>query len=74
MSERYKFIAMKIYFLTYLYKNTSGRLNISPSTAKTLNWEHGDEINYLVKEFNGKLGLFFFKKEEEKSYLNSKQK
>jgi len=46
----------------YKYKNTSGKLNVTPSAAKILNWEHGDEINYIVKDFNGQLGLFFFKK------------
>jgi formylmethanofuran dehydrogenase subunit D len=49
----------------YKYKNTSGKLNLSPSTAKTLNWEHGDEIRYVVKTIEGQIGLFFFKKESE---------
>lgn len=48
----------------YKYKNTSGKLNISPSVANILNWKHNDKINYVVKTVEGQIGLFFFKKED----------
>lgn len=50
----------------YKYKNTSGKINISPVIAKLLNWEHGDKIKIIVKTIDGSQGLFLFKKEEKK--------
>ncbi|MFW9973224.1 MAG: hypothetical protein ACFFDF_23775 [Candidatus Odinarchaeota archaeon] len=49
----------------YKYKNTSGKINISPVIAKLLAWNHGDEIKIVVKTIEGKQGLFLFKKENE---------
>jgi len=49
----------------YKFKNSgSGRLTIPISMAKGLNWEHKDEINVLIKTFDGQPGLFLFKKEK----------
>jgi len=46
----------------YVYKSTSGRVNIPKSVAKMLNWSHKDDINLVVKEIDGQVGLFLFKK------------
>ena len=48
----------------YKYKNTSGKINISPVIAKLLEWKHGDEIKIKVKTIDGSQGLFLFKREE----------
>jgi bifunctional DNA-binding transcriptional regulator/antitoxin component of YhaV-PrlF toxin-antitoxin module len=47
-------------------KTGSGRITIPISMAKGLNWGHKDEINILIKTINGQLGLFLWKREEEK--------
>lgn len=51
-------------------KSGSGRITIPISMAKGLNWGHKDEINILIKTINGQIGLFLFKKEEEKEQEN----
>jgi len=33
--------------------------------AKSLNWDHKDEINIVIKEVNNQVGLFLFKKKKE---------
>ncbi|MFX1256507.1 MAG: hypothetical protein ACFFAN_01505 [Promethearchaeota archaeon] len=48
----------------YKYKGTSGRVNVPPSVAKTLSWNHKDEIRMIFKTIDGQEGLFLFKKEE----------
>ncbi len=49
----------------YKFKSSgSGRLTIPISIAKSLNWEDGNEINIIIKEINGQIGLFLFKKEK----------
>lgn len=45
----------------YKYKNTSGKINISPVIAKLLDWVHGDEIKIIIKTIEGKQGLFLSK-------------
>lgn len=45
-------------------KSGSGRLTVPISLAKSLNWEHQDEINILIKTIDGQIGLFLWKKEK----------
>jgi len=48
----------------YKYENTSGRINIPSSIADILNWSHNDEVNMVLKNIDGQIGLFLFKKNE----------
>lgn len=48
----------------YKYEGTSGRVNIPPTIANTLNWGHKDEIRMIFKTIDGQEGLFLFKKKK----------
>lgn len=48
------------------YEGSSGKITIPLSLAKSLNWEHKDEINIVIKTLEGQTGLFLFKKGEPK--------
>ena len=49
----------------YKYETSgSGTVTIPITLAETLNWKHKDEINIELREVNGIIGLFLFKKEK----------
>ncbi len=49
----------------YHYEKTgSGRITIPISLAKGLGWKHKDDIEIVIKNLNGNLGLFLYKKEK----------
>ena len=45
------------------YEGSSGKISIPTSIAKSLSWEHKDNIGIIVKTIEGKQGLFLWKKE-----------
>lgn len=50
----------------YKYETSgSGTVTIPLALAKSLNWDHKDEINIVIKEVNNQVGLFLFKKKKE---------
>jgi len=59
---------MNGYTAKYLYYEESKRSIITIPRAiikaENMDWEHKSEINILVKEIDGKKGLFLFKKEK----------
>ena len=54
----------------YKYKNTSGKINLSPVIAKIIGWKHGDKIEIKIKTIDDKQGLLIFKKEKKKIDMN----
>ena len=44
-------------------KSGSGRLTIPISLAKSLNWEHGDNIGIIIDIKEEQKGLFLWKRE-----------
>ncbi len=49
----------------YKYKHSgSGTITIPISIAEALNWKHKDEVNLVIKNIDGKIGLFMYKKEK----------
>ncbi len=49
----------------YYYENSgSGRINIPIAIARDLGFTHKDTIKLVIKEIDGKKGLFLWKKEE----------
>ena len=50
----------------YKYETSgSGTVTIPLALAKSLNWDHKDEIYIVIKEVNNQVGLFLFKKKKE---------
>ena len=50
----------------YKYETSgSGTVTIPLALAKSLNWGHKDPINIVIKEIEGQVGLFLFKKKKE---------
>ncbi|MBA7709166.1 hypothetical protein ES703_118078 [subsurface metagenome] len=49
----------------YKYKHSgSGTITIPISIAEALNWKHKDDVNLVIKNINGQIGLFMYKKEK----------
>ena len=48
----------------YVYKTTSGRINIPKRIAKALDWGHGEDIGIIIDVKNGNKGLFLWKREK----------
>jgi len=50
----------------YYYYENSGQsmIRIPISVARTLSWNHKDDINITIKTIDGKIGLFLSKKEK----------
>ena len=49
----------------YQYESsTSASITIPKSIAKSMNWNHKDEIGIIIKIIDGKKGLFLWKREE----------
>ena len=51
----------------YFYESNKQSMVLIPvSIAKSLNWNHKDEINVLFEVKDGKKGIFLYKKEQGK--------
>ncbi len=48
----------------YLNYYCSGTITIPISIAEALNWKHKDDVNLVIKNIDGKIGLFMYKKEK----------
>lgn len=48
----------------YYDSNKQSIVTIPISIAKSLNWEHLNEINIIIEVVNGQKGIFLFKKEK----------
>lgn len=49
----------------YYDSNKQSIVTVPVSLAKALSWNHLDEITIEIKSFEGKTGLFFYKKDHE---------
>ncbi|KKN07594.1 hypothetical protein LCGC14_1065400 [marine sediment metagenome] len=47
------------------YEGSSGKISIPTSIAKSLNWDHKNEIGMIIRTIDGKQGLFLWKREKE---------
>ena len=52
------------------YEGSSGKISIPTSVAKSLNWGHKDDIGIIIKNIDGKQGLFLWKREKEVMHHN----